>query len=594
MPDNCFSKDDHRQNATERVLHLQSLLRELTSEDPETRAWAAIELGELHEPHAVTFLIDVLLHDGDADVRYEAYIALCALGDPRAIPAMFSLLNIQSPEFPEVNLYEALMPMREPAIAHLLSALTDPDPAVRIAYAHNLAAHCHFLVLRGHDQHRHPERVIAAEEIETVLRTLLLISRDSRAEVRAAVIANLSSFDDERAREALLASLRDNDADVRRIASLRLRTHYRTEQELDSYYQLSKNPDIADNQRKWSLSRCFHLHTVDELADYLHDACAETRAAALDIFAGDFDLIIQALADPAAIVRSTALYQLRYLLKWFSDEELVLLRERIPPFLHDGDATVREHALFCLCRIKLPNFNEEVIAATNDSAGAVRAAALLILAGYVDDLDIDTKFFQGRYTDAVVKRKAPFLPNLFPGPVVHEIYEKALVDPDPTVATRARLFFWQIISSADELYDYAIRALHDDSPMMRFKAIDYFAELEHPQRIAVLKDALVDPVGYVRNNAIHALLTLEGRQALVELLPHLNDPANMDRIEVLNVIREVGEINDVLIVLPRLHDKNRIVRMKSRGVLCKLTGQDFGMDVKQWQAWWANYQNGSE
>jgi HEAT repeat protein len=190
----------------------QSFLHDLSSADPSIRAWAAISLGKLNDQRAVLALIDTLVRDDDPDVRFEAYMALGALRDPRAIPAMFILLN-EPQEEPNTLLYRVLMPMRATAIAHLLSALTDAAPTVRIAYSHNLVHHC-FMLLHRVTMHKGDDAIIE-DETEAVIRTLLAASGDNCAEVRSAALGALASFDDVHAREALLASLRDADPCVR-------------------------------------------------------------------------------------------------------------------------------------------------------------------------------------------------------------------------------------------------------------------------------------------------------------------------------------------------------------------------------------------
>jgi hypothetical protein len=77
------------------------LIRRLSHADAQTRAAAALTLGNLADPRAVGPLCRALA-DPDAMVRYRAAYALGRLGDPRAVPSLSPLLQDPSPDVADV------------------------------------------------------------------------------------------------------------------------------------------------------------------------------------------------------------------------------------------------------------------------------------------------------------------------------------------------------------------------------------------------------------------------------------------------------------------------------------------------------------
>jgi HEAT repeat protein len=328
------------------------------------------------------------------------------------------------------------------------------------------------------------------------------------------------------------------------------------------------------------------FRSVNELEEYLHDGRAEVRAAALNVFAftADIDVIIQALHDSAVIIRATALSMLRD--SWnkrsteITTDEMLQLDECIQPLLYDNEAVVREHASCCLCLIKSAELYPAVLRATNDDAANVRAAALLIVAGYTDD----RHFNSGNVVSNLVGSSAPFANIPVPLTEIRDIYERAMGDAESIVATYARMFFWLTLERK-ERFKYATEVAQDDSPDMRRMAIEYFALTKCPRRFFPLRAALTDPDKVVRRTAVYALANTEGSLFLDHLLPFFYNPDALIRKAVLSFLRGLGSKVFIPAFLAHVHDKNRNVRMKALEILRELSGQDFDTDIKLWQEW---------
>ncbi|MBI3097070.1 MAG: HEAT repeat domain-containing protein [Planctomycetes bacterium] len=150
--DRALALGDHRNSAS-----LEELAR-MCLEDPDAlvRGQAAASLGRHQRASATPFLLRAL-EDSSARVRREAVVALAENGDRDAIPALLRILGRSrgaDAESAQVRLAAAtaLGAFGDAGtVPGLISALEDPDPAVRHA------SHLALQKITGHDYAADPE-----------------------------------------------------------------------------------------------------------------------------------------------------------------------------------------------------------------------------------------------------------------------------------------------------------------------------------------------------------------------------------------------------------------------------------------------------
>ncbi len=178
---------------------VDSLAKKLKHKDPEIRAKAVAELGEMGDRRAVDSLI-AALQDENRSVQVAAMWSLGMLKDPRAIePLIKSFANSQGGDF--LHAASALQKIGEPAVEPVIAALKHQDQKVRRGAA---------CALRGTKDPRAVEPLIQA-------------LKDENSGIQRCAGCALGAIKDLRAVEPLIEALKDRGSNVRESALRALR-----------------------------------------------------------------------------------------------------------------------------------------------------------------------------------------------------------------------------------------------------------------------------------------------------------------------------------------------------------------------------------
>jgi HEAT repeat protein len=169
---------------------LQRNLKNLTSENLETRLQAAKKLGELKDLKAVDPLVKAL-NDEDANVRKAVANALGKIGDAKAIEPLINRLYDEDSEVVKSTLH-ALINIGIPSIEPLARLLRTANTQIRILAATGLGS------------------IGSSRAVDP----LIAATRDSEPKVRKAVVIALGKFNDSRAVEAIANMMNDEDPGV--------------------------------------------------------------------------------------------------------------------------------------------------------------------------------------------------------------------------------------------------------------------------------------------------------------------------------------------------------------------------------------------
>jgi HEAT repeat protein len=204
----------------------EMLLEELRSEDLETRRSAIIAIGRIRDPRAVPVLSQMLPAAGELTI--EVIAALAAIGDTKAVPALFALIGSPDEAVRRATV-SALNALAWPEmIEQVIALLEDPEPAkreaaVRIAGYFGYPAAVESLLRRCRDEDPKVRRA-AIEHLPylTDARTpglLMHALRQDVSSVRAAAAAAMAHVKSPETVTALMEALADSDAWVRYFAT---------------------------------------------------------------------------------------------------------------------------------------------------------------------------------------------------------------------------------------------------------------------------------------------------------------------------------------------------------------------------------------
>ena len=434
----------------------------LKDPDSSIRAAAARVLGEMKDRRAVPPLI-AALRDGDAEVRAAVIEALAELKDPRAVEPLISALKDENGEV-QGDATLALGEFNDPrGVRALIEVMNAPNQEDHSAAASALGR-------------------VGASAVEPLIQALN--SPDHLARMHAAEA--LGWVEDSRAVDALIAALKDTNSGVREAALVGLKGHS------DAPGMLLAPFDVLG----WVRSR----------GPWVRGATRDPRVA---------DLLIAALKDPEAQVRSTAVDALGELGLPAAVGPLITLLRNPNAGLRPAEAiktnanALRQKAASALGDIGDARAVEPLIATLTDPDDGVRTSAI----------------------KALGKSKDPRVA----GPLI-----SLLKDKNPEIRQEAveALGTAKAAGAVDALID----VLKGTDNLLRTNAAKSLGEIGDPRAVGPLIAALKEPKFGLRMNVTQALGQIGDPRAVEPLIAELKDrnPMSANQVFIANALQEIG------------------------------------------------------
>ncbi|MGD8567873.1 MAG: HEAT repeat domain-containing protein [Gammaproteobacteria bacterium] len=227
----CVARKDWEKCVSLGKAAIPALIHELQSDQWRDRMNAADTLAKIHDPEAISALINALQEDDNADVRAALVEALATYKQKQVVPPLIKALDDHNRAVRKTaaRVLESSMPhyrkLNDPQISKaFVAALQDNNRGVRLVAAKLLG--------ELQDPATANALIAALDDVDTDVRIAAKKSlykiKDNRAigslvaglkadkpEVRSEVIGALSEYQDHRAIEPLLESVNDSNAEVR-------------------------------------------------------------------------------------------------------------------------------------------------------------------------------------------------------------------------------------------------------------------------------------------------------------------------------------------------------------------------------------------
>ena len=565
------------------ALSLELLISQLADADPTVRTWAAIGLRKRNDPRALPALF-AMVNDSDLDVLEAVFAALDVLIPPDDLSNLFRLACMPASGATRrgsaLHAYCLLQRNRTAAIDYLVSALADPDLAVRLRICSNLCDHIRWICRPNLVRDANDADISPGEEEQPYAKLLPALLRglqDDSAVVRVACSKALNTKRSFRSKEvcfALLPLLFDIEESVRRAARNTL-----------SRYRIA----------------------LDDLQPYLHDECPEMRAIAIQLLPSKLtaeiaEELLTASRDTFASVRLAVAHYLgahfRQLDISWSDERMLPhdlpLVQVFHGFLQDENQAVRtfvikhfsdywQHSLREKYFDALQYLDDDgtrihAVQVLHDSepralyayftdiyakAGIEGKIALLTLCARWDPLE--NRRFPRRIinsaledADAGLRRAALEVMAQAKGTKLRPLLARFINDPVADVAAVAT----SAVQKIDEQLTYASLAagLQATSSGKRYFTVSLLEDFTDPQRLSLLCVALHDTHAEVRHLATYFAQQYTDDLAILAELQRIarHDEDPEVRVMAIKALGRSGSLENTQILLPMLHEKSSV------------------------------------
>ncbi|MBY4909452.1 HEAT repeat domain-containing protein [Ralstonia insidiosa] len=349
--------------------------------------------------------------------------------------------------------------------------------------------------------------------------------------------------------EALIATLRQQAPDMRRGANVSLTDLgvddafvpplVAATRDADAYFRASAVHALADydlGQYPQAESAVLHALTHDTEADVRAAAVLTLGMQSEAVAQAHLPACLQALKDPSAEVRREAV---KVLGRWSSEPVVAALRAR----LHlDTDVDVRIWAIHALARCDTTNAMPDLVTATADLDGSVRAAALDALCECLDTEDTTLRdLLLAALSDPVAEVRRQAAQGLrFGPPQVLPALLAVANDPEPRVRLEVVIALgWQRDARAVDAI--AARVFDEADEEVRYYAVSSLGEQRDARATQHLITAFETPeLGHrVRWGALWALGDSGDLAAMPTLLAALRDPDAEFRAQAVESLRNL-------------------------------------------------------
>ena len=497
---------------------MATLTKLLHDDDPDIRIFISDILGSTNSAMALAPLCDVLLHDPEVNVRYQAAVSLGELRNPEAAESLRQAIHDE--EWVQYAVMEALAKIKDGScVDFLIQALDTCSPLVAstvldaLGDINNVKAAP--LLLSYLDKTGGPLRTKALKAIIQILgpNSLSLLGAKQLDKLQAYMLAALDDEDEDTVKVVLtgLASTGVNPTATRAVLKLVARTDPDKQQDLwqhefqcivgIGYNEALEKALLDDNElvRHMVVDACGHIpgragkYALKRHFDNLH---AEDRQHAMELLAqcGD-DRDIPFFSNHLC-----------------STEDPLVLR---PALLFLGNNM--RHVESAPRMLELLSHPSEI----------VKEAALGACLALEDEDTVKAIVARAADEDPVMRKMAVYTMGAVNPEVFAENLAQAVQDPSPEVrkvALEAVGFGWPHSPEKLSVLEYCLK---DDNREVRLIAVEQLGNYVDENVVPLLLEALNDPDDWVRVRAVEAL----GQNRVTEAAPVL--VSLMERVGLL-------------------------------------------------------------
>lgn len=502
----------------------EALTVALQDEEGFLRQKAILAIGEIGSENYIGVLISCLEDDPDLD----SYIAqaLKQIDPAKAILALKKILRSEDARLRQIAVEVLKLIATNEAIELLLSAARDEDSSVRKAVANSLQSVFFFSDINN-DEDGNGLSHVEANNRKLAVKSLIATLRDEDAEVRAVAASSLTNYHDEGAVPYLETALHDESKDVRANAARTL-GFIRSKASVGPLLRALEDEESEVRAgAAVALGQLGSATPVDPLLNALLDEDGRVRRRAV-IALGNIgsksvvDQLLNALQDEDYEMRKCAAIALGQIGEESTFEPLL-------EALEDGEALVREHVIESLSRIGGERSLEALSLALDDDGGIVRISATEEIAKIGSEKSVDLLAIALRDLDINVTRRAAQALGKIGSEHAIEILIGALQHENHNTRSYAAEALAQI--EAQSVVAAIFHVICDPRSDLRPFASWYLAKCDEFKLRAAIISSLANEKPFVRRGSVHVAGYYSDDPRILERLLKLaqDDPDNVVR-----------------------------------------------------------------
>jgi len=398
------------------------------------------------------------------------------------------------------------------------------------------------------------------------IETLIVLSKDTDAEVRCAAAEALGNMRDDKALEPLFALLEDSDSEVRGAAAMALGNMRKILAMEPLFVKLEDANAEVRNAVVWALSKLKSELMVEPLLARLEDSDSEVRNATVWALGNlkcesALEPLLARLEDVDSEVRDAVVWVL-------SEQKSDRLKDLLIARLECSDVNVRSAAVEILGNLKIELAVEPLIALLEDTDLKVRSAAAKALGELNSEHAVEPLIARLGDSEAIVRSAAAEALSELKNELAVEPLLACLDDSDANVRTAVAGALGELKS--EKAIEPLITKLKDSEATVRSAVAGALGELKSNRAVEPLLLLLKDANNEVQVSVIRALSVLPGELAEMALLSQLENP---DKKIQRAVVWELGNQNRENLVEPllaMLENSDSMVRNAAIDSLSKL------------------------
>ncbi|WP_244147288.1 HEAT repeat domain-containing protein [Desulfonatronovibrio hydrogenovorans] len=543
---------------------IDSLIELLNDDDPDMRIFASDILGATKSYLGVNPLCQVLLHDPEVNVRYQAAVSLGELGRPEASQCLNRAF--QDEEWVQYSVVEALSKLRDESSTNaLIKALKDCSELV-----------CSMIVDALGEMGNVKAVPMLLKRMESS--PTALTNKIAKAVIKilgAKVAVFMSDAEKDRLKDYLLAALEDDDVDTQDVAVVGL-GYVGNEKASARILKLASSfdPDMDTDRLNRAEAALVSIGYTDSLAlGLMSDNEAKAMVAVRALGKISSPQAVERLMEAFDKKNRDVQREITRELYRSAGSEAADFFARILRTHDDGDV-LKNSLRFIGNKLRDENRVQDIMNFLEHPWDDVKEVALdsVLTIGGEKVLQEFLPMFESR--DPLKRLMAVYAFGRLGATENIALLKKALGDEHPDVRKMAIESMTNVCPEDREVISLVQRLLQDQNREVRLALVEFFSKCPHPETTDHLIQILDDPDEWVRIRAIEALGERKASQVVPRIISLWDESSKLQKIKIVESLGGIGGASSFRALLDILDDPDPEIQDAAERTLDRLQEQD--------------------